>query len=171
MAKGFDLGDASSLASTGLVLVVGGALVYMAYKSNLLGLAAGAVEGAAGLVVDGVGHASDAYKQNAAGSTGTGQAWWERLLSNPISDSWNEIYNPGIKATSGYVVIRKRDFNSQWIYSNAAYAAAVDMYPGNRDILSKYVLDSGMKLKKSLQNIVKLTDFVVIRPNGEIQSA
>jgi hypothetical protein len=153
------------------VAAVGFTILYFAHKSNLLGLGVKAIDGAAGFVVGAVEGVENNQKLAEAGSTGTGLSWWETLLRNPISDSWNEIYNSGMKATSGYVVIRLRDFNPQWVYSNSAWAAAVDMYPGNRTILSNYVLDSGMKLKPSLQKLIKLTDFIVIRPNGEIQSA
>ena len=153
MAKGFDLADYASLARTGLYAAIGGAIVYAIYKSNALGAGGKLVDSVVGSVTD----AAVAVKDYWDNGTGKLMLWAGGNLD-------------GIEATSAYVVIRKRDFNSQWQISDTAYKAAKGMHQDNERILKTYVLD-GMGLKKNLQNIVKLTDFVVIYPNGEIKSA
>ncbi len=160
MAKSFDLGDASSLARTGLIVAGGGALIYLAYKSNLLGLGQKVLEGTAGAAnyaLESVGGAANAVVDYWNNGTG-------KLLLAAGGNGGN------IEATSAAVVIRLRDFNSQWQISSTAYQAAKGMHSDNERILKTYVLD-GLGLKPSLQKLIKLTDFVVIRSNGEIQSA
>jgi hypothetical protein len=98
------------------------------------------------------------------GFMGAWSNWWEQVFSG------NYESTKSLESSSAYVVIRQRDFNSQWQMSSSAYQAAKGLHSDNEKILKTYVLD-GLKLKPSLQKIVKLTDFVVIRPNGEIQSA
>jgi hypothetical protein len=164
MTKGFQLESAVGLAYA----AAGLGLVYLIYKSGLFQVAGSVTETAveaAGAVKQGVSNYGDFMAEKMLE-----KSWWEILLPNPFSDSYREIYGTGIKATSGYVVIRQRDFNAQWQISSTAYQAAKGMHSDNEKILKTYVLD-GLKLKPSLQKIVKLTDFVVIRSNGEVQSA
>lgn len=118
------------------------------------------------------------WNSETGGWMGQWSAYWGQILDGKYQDT------KGVEATSAYVVIRARDFNSSWQMTDTAYKAAVGMHKGNKDILEKYVLDNtsttmvgwsvllpNPKLKPALQKLVKTTDFVVIYPDGSFKSA
>lgn len=175
MSKTFDLGDTTGAAKD--VIIIGGvALVgFILWRSGTLKVLGSAFSG----LTESVGDTADIL--SGIGSAATSFAHGtvdvvKDLTSGPalfldyLIDGRPLDYFSGQEATSAYVVIRQRHFNSQWQMSSSAYQAVKGMHSDNEKILKTYVLD-GLKLKPSLQKIIKLTDFVVIRPNGEIQSA
>lgn len=153
------LGDYASIARTGLYVALGGALVYMAYRSNLLGLSGKLLEGAAGAansVAGSVGNAASGVKDYWDNGTG-------KLLL------WAGGNGNSIEATSAYIIIRQRDFDSNWRIKDYAYQAAVQAHPANEAILKAYVLN-GMGLKPSLQTAVKAVNAVAVFANGEVKN-
>lgn len=165
----------------------GGLLAYLVWKSGILQGAAkvtGAVSDAVGYVKnhDDAQMFIDANKyltdKTNAGGVGLGSGdffglnyWWLNPgLMIPGYNSKLTADAIGVKATSAYIVIRARDFDSQWKMKDTAYLAAVKMHQDNKAILDKHVI-SGGTLKTAFRNLVKTADFVVIYPDGSFKSA
>lgn len=91
-------------------------------------------------------------------------------LGEIANGNFSQVYGSRVEATSAYIVIRARDFDSLWRMKETAYKAAVGMHKDNKAILDKYVLSS-MSLKPAYQGLVKTADFVIIYPDGSFRSA
>jgi len=101
---------------------------------------------------------------NAASGLGMSQ------LGEAVNGNFGQMVGSRVEATSAYIVIRARDFDSKWIMKETAYKAAVGMHKDNKAILEKYVL-TGAALKPAFQQLVKTADFVVIYKDGSFKSA
>ncbi|WP_430455602.1 hypothetical protein [Rheinheimera sp.] len=118
------------------------------------------------------------WNSETGGYMGAWSSFWDQVSQGKYQDT------KGVQATTAYVVIRARDFDSSWKMKDTAYKAAIGMHPGNKAILEKYVMDKASTsvagwsvllpnptLKPALQKLVKTTDFVVVYSDGSFKSA
>ena len=76
------------------------------------------------------------WNSETGGWMGQWSSYWNQIFQGKYEDT------KGVNATSVYIVIRARDFDSNWRMKDTAYKAAVDMHKGNKEILEKYVLNN-----------------------------
>lgn len=182
-----NLRDYAETAKIAAMVGGGGLLIYGLYRAGiftLLSKTADAVGGAVDYVENVKGEdfttpASRALNEQlnigglglgSGGSFGVEYWFMNPSLMIPGLKSLVTADAVGVKATSAYIVIRARDFDSQWRMKDTAYLAAVKMHKDNKAILDKHVM-SGGTLKTAFRNLVKTADFVVIYPDGSFKSA
>lgn len=171
--------NANDYAQLGVTVAVGALVVgagYLFYKSDL----GKSLLSVAGGVFDSAGSTAK-IADYVITSTKGGVEWawngWNAVsglgmsqLGDASNGNFSQMYGSRVEATSAYIVIRARDFDSKWTMKETAYKGAVGMHKDNKAILEKYVL-TGSALKPAFQQLVKTADFVVIYPDGSFKSA
>jgi hypothetical protein len=164
--------NAGQYIEAGKSLAIGGAVIALGifvYRSGVGSVLFKAVDKAAdvaGGALENVGTSASAMWGAWEHTTGKGL----QQLGEIANGNFGQAFGSSVEATSAYVIVRKRDFNSDWKMSESAYRAAVGMHKDNKAILQTYVLN-GMGLKPNLQNLVKLTDYVAVFKDGSMKSA
>ena len=164
--------NAGQYIEAGKTLAIGGAVVALGVMLYRFGVGSALLK-----VADAAGTVAGKAAENIGQSAQATWRFWEHTsgagmqqLGEIANGNFSQAFGSSVEATSAYVIVRKRDFNSSWQMSESAYKAAVGMHKDNKAILQTYVLN-GMGLKPNLQNLVKLTDYVAVFKDGSMKSA